>query len=352
MIGTEHIVLCARKIVRRFVSRSDKRPTNPWRAVVLRWRRTKKPIATQAARSPRSHVSLSQTQFHFHLTAYLTGLRLRDRFIQFAPLTAGRRTGDLTRHSGHSDASVTRRVHPTPTLPRYSVSYRVTRARRHFASVTNPPARPKHRIVLVPTLIVPIHLPTGRQTQSLLGTRNKLELPPSLTQTLSTQAPLRQSASRGRPRSRLSQLGPTPPSNPFRIPSYQWEPLGHRHSPLMRPTASKSALPRLVDQRPRTAANESQRIPQTVAEEFVWRQRVASIATGKSESDQERASSTTSSPSRSSRRQEANLTAQVIERAKVQPLAQLDSAVLDQVTDNVIRRVEQRLRIERQRRGL
>jgi hypothetical protein len=41
-----------------------------------------------------------------------------------------------------------------------------------------------------------------------------------------------------------------------------------------------------------------------------------------------------------------------INRTQPQPITKLDPALVDRLTDDVIRRVEQRARIERQRRGL
>lgn len=348
----KNIVLGARNILGRFViSRGKNRAPNPWRAVVLRWRRTKKLVAAPAAGSPRSYVSLSQTQFHLHLATYLSGLQLRERFIQFAPLTTGRRAGDLTQYSGQSRAKVAPREQPARTVPRSSVSYRLNSGRPHLACVTTTPARPGHRIASAPaTLIASARSAVKRPAQERLGARNKLELTPSLAGKQSTQAPMQQLAARRTPRSRNSQLAPAPASKPFRIPSLHLEPLEHRRRPLMSLTASEAASARKADLQPRTAASKIQRLAQTLAEELVWRQRVTSIAASHHDSEQEHADST-SSPSHSLR-QEANLAAQVIERAKIQPLAKLDAAVLDKVTDNVIRRVEQQLRIERQRRGL
>jgi hypothetical protein len=51
-------------------------------------------------------------------------------------------------------------------------------------------------------------------------------------------------------------------------------------------------------------------------------------------------------------RQAAPALAPAIERAAAAQAPKLDPGLLDRLTDDVIRRVEQRMRIERQRRGL
>jgi hypothetical protein len=51
-------------------------------------------------------------------------------------------------------------------------------------------------------------------------------------------------------------------------------------------------------------------------------------------------------------RQAPPAVAPAIERAAAPQVAKLDPGLLDRLTDDVIRRVEQRMRIERQRRGL
>jgi len=89
-------------------------------------------------------------------------------------------------------------------------------------------------------------------------------------------------------------------------------------------------------------------------EELVWR-RVTRTATDVAERarDSESSESYVRTPVRSLSGEEpaSNLSPRG-ERASPQQLTQLDPAMLDRLTDDVIRRVEQRVRIERQRRGL
>jgi hypothetical protein len=57
-------------------------------------------------------------------------------------------------------------------------------------------------------------------------------------------------------------------------------------------------------------------------------------------------------PVRAATHETALAEAPLVERGRSQVPARLDAALLDRLTDDVIRRVDQRLRIERQRRGL
>jgi hypothetical protein len=88
-------------------------------------------------------------------------------------------------------------------------------------------------------------------------------------------------------------------------------------------------------------------------EEFVWR-RVAHPPREVDEiaSRQEFSDSYEPSSLRSFESQEAVHVSPSVEQPAVQQIANLDPRVLDRLTDDVIRRVEQRIRIERERRGL
>jgi hypothetical protein len=68
---------------------------------------------------------------------------------------------------------------------------------------------------------------------------------------------------------------------------------------------------------------------------------------------QERSASSQASPAKSVSGQEAaRAVSTAMERATAPQITRIDPGLLDRLTDDVIRRVEQKIRIERQRRGL
>jgi hypothetical protein len=89
-------------------------------------------------------------------------------------------------------------------------------------------------------------------------------------------------------------------------------------------------------------------------DELVWRRgRRPPIVVTESEPHQSRSEPFQGPTVRSSPGQEAALAvAPAIERAAVAQVTKLDPGLLDRLTDDVIRRVERRIRIERERRGL
>jgi hypothetical protein len=90
--------------------------------------------------------------------------------------------------------------------------------------------------------------------------------------------------------------------------------------------------------------------PLNDSEELVWRR--GQLPTVVAENDRRQDRTGWSDPVRSSAQAAAVAASEVVELGKSQPAARLDPALLERLTDDVIRRVEQRLRIERQRRGL
>lgn len=88
-------------------------------------------------------------------------------------------------------------------------------------------------------------------------------------------------------------------------------------------------------------------------EEFVWRRGQRSPTVMAENGHQERSESFHEPPVHSISSQEVELAvSRAIERAAAPQMTKIDPGLLDRLTDDVIRRVEQRMRIERQRRGL
>jgi hypothetical protein len=89
------------------------------------------------------------------------------------------------------------------------------------------------------------------------------------------------------------------------------------------------------------------------AEELVWRRKLPAKRIDELETEPERSGSFRRPAVHSLATMEEPVGASPqIAKAEAAPVATLDPSVLDRLTDDVIRRVEQRIRIERERRGL
>ena len=104
----------------------------------------------------------------------------------------------------------------------------------------------------------------------------------------------------------------------------------------------------------RSTASKAMRFPFDPSEELVWRRGLPSTTVmAENRRPSERSESSQGPPMRPLSSQETGRAGSpAIERAAVLPMAKLDPGLMDRLTDDVIRRVEQRMRIERQRRGL
>jgi hypothetical protein len=89
------------------------------------------------------------------------------------------------------------------------------------------------------------------------------------------------------------------------------------------------------------------------AEELVWRRKLPAKRIDEVETELERPGNIRRSAGRSFTTAEEPVKATPhFARAEAAPVATLDPSVMDRLADDVIRRVEQRIRIERERRGL
>ena len=153
---------------------------------------------------------------------------------------------------------------------------------------------------------------------------------------------------------------------PRRVQSWEY---GKKRSLVLRPEAAdvpwtvrtnKGAVSRFPDDR-NTAAKFDRERKRPVARfadertaELVWRR--APHKSSEDESFEHDSARHTDRTRTSTNSQSANQSVvdveRIVERVTAKQMTKLDSAILDRLTDNVISRVEKRIKIERQRRGL
>lgn len=354
MICTKMLAFPARDAAARLAPprRSGKRKRSRWQPIGLRWRRVfKRQPAIRAERSARSAVFLCQPQFHFHLAAFRSESKHHDRLVSaglaervrqttqshyYDRLTNTRHFGPLrielrSRHTevpGHRGparySGITSLASATPTwrtpillgscLRRISLLERITE-RVHAAANIEQANKP---------------FTVAARNVCLQWGRREVMRPVDNGAHRGSQAERR----RGRIEL-LQELVLRPKWRPARLASRQVDQQQYR----------SLIDPRRIREIPRV------RRPQTDSEELIWRRRQSPAAEMAGERQQERNwshSSILPSPAH----EVAVAAPQVVERARPQLPVRLDPAVLDRLTDDVIRRVEQRMRIERQRRGL
>jgi hypothetical protein len=310
--------LAARNAARRFLARGlHGAGSAAWSPLVLRWRRRakrKNQIATSRAASQATVQWFPQ--FHFHFATYL---RDRNRFGARGPLGSQAAPTQQTRIVVDQHwTNVTDR----PASP----------AQPHFPrrQTTSPHARESSRTQKqgaasdVPHASKPtIKLPIVRWPRPRPG-----------------QKPFAHT-----PEAARAEKQSTEPSRPFQRNSRTWQ-----HWPQVVSLRS----PKTIDQ-VGSRAHEPQglRVQFDRAEELVWRRKLPAKRIDEVETEPERPGSFRRSAGNSfaSVEEPMNGLPQVA-KAEIAPVTTLDSSVLDRLTDDVIRRVEQRIRIERERRGL
>lgn len=353
------LVLVARDAARHFAFVRGKSPrggSGSWRPLALRWRRRRKHrenvSTTQAATGPRVFWF---PQFHFHYATQRNDRTRRDRVIALAPgpevsetrvvvdrhwtsvrsgvITALASRADRTLHQFHSpqssgatrDAALINTPRSLRTSGRSiqalqaSGMYRGLRPfdssqslrHRSDASVTNTPRSLR-------TSGHPMVVPAGSRPRRLqFGT-------------------ILERVRAGKPREE-------------RIPFVNHSQIWHHwlQSFGRRPTAPRDLFS--------SGRKENKPLPVQFdrPEEIVWRRAGRpSTEVADPERRQEFSNSYEEPALRSFLSQEAARVPANFEQPAVQQITTLDPSVLDRLTDDVIRRVEQRARIERERRGL
>lgn len=312
------LTMAARDAARRFMFgcatvRGNK---GGWCPVVLRWRRKSKgreKVSTER-RAPSVNVRWFP-QFHLHFATYLSNSAPPDRTAALVPDAGNQQTRVVLDHHwttvGAPNVSLTPQRSQRPR--------RSTSAKRGSVSKTRVADSDAPRVSWPPTAQLITSFTVLRQ-RPLMSLRMPSAVRPNAqrdegTRPFKTHAPIQQHWLH------LWSMRPSGFGNDVSLPSPERKP-------------SQSRFDRI--------------------EELVWR-RVTRTATDIAERarDSQSSESFVRTPVRSvSSDEPASSLSPRVERASSQQMTQLDPAVLDRLTDDVIRRVEQRVRIERQRRGL
>ena len=351
------LVLAAREAARHFVREKSSRGGNgSWRPLTLRWRRRRK---------TREYVSTSHTlagarvswfpQFHFHFATQPPDRRRQDGVVKFAPkpeVFAERvvvdrhwtsvRFGVVSAPASRADRSLRQLHSPQRLGPRRDAAL-VNTARSLPASTRFIESPNATRVYLTPR---PFLLSRSLRRGSDGGVTNT---PRSLrTSGFSIMGPIgiRPSPSQS---GRIPQLTRADNQREERLPFVNHSQIWHHWLQIFgrRPqTPSDLVLNSRKDHKPQPVQFDR-------TEELVWR-RAGNRSTEiiDPESRQEFSNSSAQPPSRSFQKEEAAHTPTSFAQPAVQQITKLDPSVLDRLTDDVIRKVEQRVRIERERRGL
>lgn len=308
--------LVARDAARRFVGdrRSSSCRRSFWRPISLRWqRRRRHQVNLSAARSASRASVVLFPQFHFHYTTHRNERTHHDRVP--------------------GPAAATRLAAPRAVLVNHWPSF--------HARALSPQPHPVHRACRS----FDAHQNSRRNIDAgLIGTLGSAKMAGRHSITPSA-------VNRLRPR-QLEQTGE--PVRPGR-----WQ---KKQTPLFL-TQSRSwqhglqvfhSRSLIADPAPdRSQPSKASRIQLDCPEELVWRRVIRSTTeVAEAERRQEAPDSVQRPALRTSQSQEATPKSAPIERSTAAQIIKLDPSFLDRLTDDVIRRVEKRAQIERQRRGL
>lgn len=353
------LVLVARDAARHFAFVRGKSPRGrggSWRPLALRWRRRRK----RRENVPTGHAATGSRvflfpQFHFHYATQRHDRTRRDRVVALAPapevpntrVVVDRhwttvRAGAITPQASRTDRGL-RPFHSPQSSRSRSDAGLINTARSLRTSGHSILAPQASRVYPV---LRPFHSPRSLRHWSGASVTNT---PRSLrTSGHSIVAP---AASRARPLQfgrtlEVARAGtPREERRTFATHSQIW----HHWLQIFgrRPPAPGDLFS--------SSRKENKPLPVQFdrPEELVWR-RVgrASTEVADPERHQEFSNSYEQPALRSFQSREAAHLPASFEQPAVQQITKLDPSVLDRLTDDVIRRVEQRVRIERERRGL
>jgi hypothetical protein len=310
--------LATRDAVSRVVARRRNRSSvhAGWSRLTLRWRRrSPRPTLVTADRTTIATHAYWFPQFHLHFTERAT-LRLPQKILSDASRLAAVRASSLLVRHRHEAFIQARAVAPVASrrLPpaAHGLAAGQIRASRTETSATDEPpqvSRPPMSMVMSPPHKRRSMRPSFERTPILVHRRAAREQ----VTLIDSRPPTRWRESKG---SRLSTLRPADISSPGAVagPSSR---ASHRPADLIWRTAPHTAAA-VADRKARPAAHVPPRpVPLTVR------------------------STQDTSPVDAHQ-----------DRPLVLSAASVDARLLDRLTDDVIRRVERRIRIERERRGL
>ena len=351
--------LAACNAARDFVSHrlNTRGRRDAWRPMVLRWRQRRRILRNEvAARAAfRSQVSWFP-QFHFHFASYMSE-RTRHN-----PMTG------LAQAAGSQQKRVVMN-HRWTSVPTTTLSQQFGNAKQPLREIyEHNSSRPKEPTSMTPAPRVwwPRNnsrskeqapgTPAPRVSWSGNGSRAKEQAPGTPAPRVSW-LPFAQQLVMWRTRRSRHQLFERTPEVRSRMQREGQTQFLQTHSQIWHHRHQVFSLrqPKFGDPIPhRASGSKTLQFQYERPEELVWR-RV--LLTPPNTDDDKRGPELSESISRTQTRSQpghepAVDVAPLVERAVATQVTKLDPGVLDRLTDDVIRRVEQRLRIERQRRGL
>ena len=351
-------VLVARDAARQFALVCGKHPRGrnaSWRPLALRWRRRRKRHeSTPMGKAAGGSQVFWFPQFHFHFATHKNERARRDRIVSRAPIPEASETRvvidrDRTRVR---DAAITQSASRGDRALRFFHSQQVYRSHRE-AGVTNPPQSSPaggRSIVPPPSRRVFRSLRPFRSAQSLRSRNDAGVGNAPRSSGTGGDSIVSRAASRARPFQfvrilDVAHAGTTREERKnFATPSR----IGHHWLQTFRARPPASG-----DLANITAARKPLPVQFSQAEELVWRRTTRSLPhVAETEPRQEFSDSPERPAWRSSQSQEAARGPARFAPPAAQQITTLDPRLLDRLTDDVIRRVEQRVRIERERRGL
>lgn len=330
------LVLPARNAARRFVPcRLNKRGRrDSWRPIVLRWRqRPRRSVNALAGRPAPAAKSLWFPQFHFHFATCLGDRTRIDRLTGFLHAARIHQRHALLDHPRPGERAVAPLLQSRLTFRPMCAIHLPNSSWRQF-----PASAAAQRIT------EGVGASTQREEQPQRVSRRQRMRQQSL-QMHSLCAPT------------AGDHGPQRPQEnkglQFDLPEkLEWR----RGLGTPAVTADKGRPLEQLEpfQEPRRLQeNKRLHLRFERPEELVWRRGRQSPTAMAENGDQERAGASRGESLQSMPGQAETLAATpAIEGAAALQMTKLDPGLVDRLTDNVIRRVEQRIRIERQRRGL
>jgi len=329
-----------------------------WRPTVLCWRkRRNRPL--YVSRPASTTTFLSFTQFHSHFATYLNNRALHDRRDQ----RLSEPTIQKTRVVLHHHWTVAHRNARHQPWRRPYRPWRYTGA--HDSSPSNVPASPTQPVT---SQSLPAHVtaPGAQQrlqtlmfwlTERIGAHRSAERHTPALQPQLQIQQlhlPRFNSAAAKPGRRVLPHLGKR---KQLQLRCDQSTRLAWRRdllSPALLASSARHQHPtRSIDGQPRSQASRPMRYQLREPEELVWRQ-ARQLPESMDDKAQQECSEKVNNvrAMRAALPQESEHAAALSKRTAALQVPKFDSGLLDRLTDDVIRRVEQRIRIDRQRRGL
>lgn len=356
------LLLSARDAARRFAPcrLSNKRHRDSWRPIVLRWRqRLRRPVNAPVGRGAPAVKSLWFPQFHFHFAMCMSDRTRSDRSAGVLPPAGIHQTRVMQNHHWTSVRPASPTFPPRQTFRTLHAIYSSSSSWRQvpaWGAVPGVSWTPTAQSIAPFAAHHPLPLVLGRVTEGVRASAQRDERTQRFPRREKIQQHLLQMLS-----FRAPSLGD---GGPHRLREKRLQFQSDRPEELSprRVLPSPTAIAENGRQRERQEffqgshrRQEGKRLQVQFAghEELVWRRRQRSSTAMSENGDQEHMEASRGQSSRSMPSQAETLAVSpAVERTAALHITNIDPGLMDRLADDVIRRVEKRLRIERERRGL